>query len=182
MSSNPSVSSSGRIFACFAFRLGSTAFTASLYFQLTCVLLSLIRRALHCGKVVFSFLIAKFVRKAACCGCYRIAVRILRFGQFWFALSMVLAFIINERPKDDYSVVRWGNAHALVPSAALPPGGTWVKMDISDDDAAGLVSFILDRYGGTEGSVSDRAAKRGAVPDHGATIVTHKRSIAGKTW
>jgi hypothetical protein len=53
--SKPSVRSSGRIFACFAFRLGSTAFTASLYFQLTYVLLSLIRRALHCGKVVFSF-------------------------------------------------------------------------------------------------------------------------------
>jgi hypothetical protein len=50
-------------------------------------------------------------------------------------------------------------------------------MDIRDDDAAGLVSFILDRYGGTEGSVSDRAAKRGAVPDHGATIVTHNGSI-----
>ena len=81
--------SSGRIFVCFAFRLGSTAFTASLYFQLTCVLLSLIRRALHCGKVVFSFLIAKFVRKAAGCGFYRIAVRILRFGQIWFA-SLVL--------------------------------------------------------------------------------------------
>ena len=61
--SKPSVRSSGRIFACFAFRLGSTAFTASLYFQLTYVLLSLIRRALHCGKVVFSFLIAKMYGK-----------------------------------------------------------------------------------------------------------------------
>ena len=49
--------------ACFAFRLGSTAFTASLYFQLTYVLLSLIRRALHCGIVVFSFLIAKVYGK-----------------------------------------------------------------------------------------------------------------------
>ena len=99
--SKPSVRSSGRIFACFAFRLGSTAFTASLYFQLTYVLLSSIRRAMHCGKFVFSSLITQFGRKAADCGCYRIAARILRFGQFWLALSMVLAFIINERPKDD---------------------------------------------------------------------------------
>jgi hypothetical protein len=52
-------------------------------------------------------------------------------------------------------------------------------MDIRDDDTAGLASFISDRYGGTEGSVSDRAAKRGAVPDHGATIVAQKGSILG---
>ena len=37
-------------------------------------------------KSSIQFLIAKFVRKAAGCGCYRIAVRILRFDQFWFAL------------------------------------------------------------------------------------------------
>ena len=52
-------------------------------------------------------------------------------------------------------------------------------MDIRDDDTAGLASFISDLNGGTEGSVSDRAAKRGAVPDHGATTVTHKGSILG---
>ena len=89
--------------------------------------------------------------------------------------SYILSLVDGASDIHNFSVVRWGNTHALVLTKAIPE--VWASVNIADGDAAGLEEFSANVYGGTGGCVTDRAAMRATVTE--AVIVTHKRSILG---
>ena len=50
--------------------------------------------------------------------------------------SYILSLVDGASDIQIVSVVRWGNAHALVPTKAIPE--VWTSVNIADGDAAGL--------------------------------------------